>query len=101
MTWKVHDVCIVHMHCGMPKGTCQAEAASSNIKLKPIALAIIELCAACLKVLVSKQVSQPAEEISLNIKFHSNLLEMFWVTLKALLDLFIPHQYCQRAVIVL
>ena len=28
----------------MPKGTCQAEVMSNNEKIKPIALADIELC---------------------------------------------------------
>ena len=30
-------------YCGMTKGTCQAEATSNSEKIKPIALAIIEL----------------------------------------------------------
>ena len=32
-----------HMHCGMPKGTCWAEAMSNSEKIKPVALAVIEL----------------------------------------------------------
>ena len=32
-----------YMYCGMPKDTCQAEAMSNSEKLKPVALAIIEL----------------------------------------------------------
>jgi len=32
------------MHCGMPKGTSRAEAMLNNEKIKPVALAIIELC---------------------------------------------------------
>ena len=31
------------MYCSMPKGTCQAEATSNSEKIKPIALAVIEL----------------------------------------------------------
>ena len=31
------------MYCGMPKGTCRAEATSNSEKIKPIALAVIEL----------------------------------------------------------
>ena len=31
------------MYCGMPKGTSQAEAMSNSEKIKPIALAVIEL----------------------------------------------------------
>ena len=31
------------MYCGMPKGTCQAEATSNSEKIKPVALAVIEL----------------------------------------------------------
>jgi len=32
------------MYSGMAKGTSQAEAMSSSEKIKPIALAIVELC---------------------------------------------------------
>jgi len=31
------------MHCGMPKGTSRAEATSNSEKIKPVALAVIEL----------------------------------------------------------
>jgi len=30
-------------YCGLPKGTCQAEAMSNSEKIKPVALAVIEL----------------------------------------------------------
>jgi len=36
--WRVHC-----MHCGVPKGTSQAEATSNSEKIKPAALAVIEL----------------------------------------------------------
>ena len=39
-------------YCGMPKGTSQAEAMSNSEKIKPIALAVIELC-------LSEGISQP------------------------------------------
>jgi len=32
------------MYCGMPKGTSWAEATPNSEKIKPVALAIIELC---------------------------------------------------------
>jgi len=32
------------MYSGIAKGTCQAEAKSNSEKIKPIALAIVELC---------------------------------------------------------
>ena len=32
------------MYCGMPKGTCQTELTSNGEKIKPVALAVIELC---------------------------------------------------------
>ena len=32
------------MNCCMPKGTSQDEAASNRDKIKPVALAIVELC---------------------------------------------------------
>ena len=31
------------MHCGMPKGIYRAEAKSNSEKIKPVALAVIEL----------------------------------------------------------
>ena len=31
------------MYCGMPKGTCRAEAMSNSEKIKPVALAVTEL----------------------------------------------------------
>ena len=31
------------MYCGMPKGTCRAEATSNSERIKPVALAVIEL----------------------------------------------------------
>jgi len=32
------------VYCGMPKGTSWVEATSNDKKIKPIALAIVELC---------------------------------------------------------
>ena len=32
-----------HTYCGMPKGTCRDEATLNSEKIKPIALAVIEL----------------------------------------------------------
>ena len=32
------------MYCSIPKGTSRAEATSDSEKIKPVALAIIELC---------------------------------------------------------
>jgi len=32
------------VYCGIPKGTSQAEMTSNNEKIKPIALAIVEIC---------------------------------------------------------
>ena len=31
-------------YCGMPKGTCRADATSNSEKIKPVALTVIELC---------------------------------------------------------
>ena len=31
-------------YCGIPKGTCQAEVMSNSENIKPVALAVIELC---------------------------------------------------------
>jgi len=32
------------MYCGMPKGTSRAEATLNSEKIKPVAVAVIELC---------------------------------------------------------
>ena len=34
----------LYVYCGIPKGTCRAEATSNSEKIKPIALAVIKLC---------------------------------------------------------
>ena len=34
----------LYVYCGIPKGTCQAKAMSNSEKIKPVVLAIIELC---------------------------------------------------------
>ena len=46
------------MYCGMPKGTCWAEATSNSEKMKSVALAVIELC---LSEGIRKSVSQSLE----------------------------------------
>ena len=82
------------MFCGMPKGTSQAEAMSNSEKIKPVALAVIELR-------LSEGISQSVRQlVSRNIhliiffKFHSNLLKVFQGDLKACLVLVLPNQYC-------
>ena len=80
------------MHCmysGMPKGTCRAEVMSNSEKIKPVALAIIELC-------LSEGISQSVQSVENSIdkiflKFCSNLLKAFWVDLKACLGLVLPN----------
>jgi len=68
-------------YCGIPKGTSQAEATSNSEKIKPVALAIIELCwSEGIRQLVSKSVSP-----SVNRKFRGNFLKAFHVNLKACL----------------
>jgi len=47
------------MHSGMAKGTSPAEATSNSEKIKPIALAIVELCESeSIRQSVSQSVSQ-------------------------------------------
>jgi len=58
----------------MPKSTSQAEATSNSEKIKPIALAVIELC------LTEK-------------KFQGKFLKAFQVNLNACLDLVLANQY--------
>ena len=79
---------LLRMHCtyfGMPKGTSRAEATSNSEKIKPIALAVIELC---LTEGISQVISQ-SEENSV-WKFHGNFLKAFQIDLKAYLDLVLP-----------
>ena len=57
------------MYCGMPKGTCQAKATLNSVKIKPVALAVIELC---LSEGIRQSVSQSVGE-----KNRSNVLEAF------------------------
>ena len=76
------------MYCGMPKGTSRAEAMSNSEKIKPVALAVIELR-------LSEGISQSVENSTFFLKtFCRNLLKVFWVDLKACLGLVLPNQYC-------
>ena len=76
----------------MPKGTCRAKATLNSEKIKPVALAVIELR-------LSEGISQPVTQSVENsveyiyFKFHSNLLKAFRVDLKACLGLVLPNQY--------
>ena len=71
----------------MPKGISQAEATSNSEKIKPVALAIIELC---LSEAISYSVSQSVEnsvKYFFFFKLRSNLLKAFQVNLKVSLGL--------------
>ena len=63
------------MYCG---SNCQAEASYNSEKFKPVALAIF----------VKKDKQN-------KYKFHSNLLPIGSISVKAVLGLLIPDQYCQ------
>jgi len=72
----------------VPKGTSRDEATSKSEKIKPIALAVIELR---LSEGIRQLVSQ--KKIPLNkkfLKFHGNFLKAFRVDLKACLGLVLP-----------
>ena len=71
----------------MPKGTCWVEATSNSEKIKPLALAVIELC---LSEGNSQSLSQQKILLNKKIKFRSNLLKAFWIDLKACLCLVLP-----------
>ena len=77
----------------MPKGTSQAEATSNSEKIKPISLAIIELC---LSEGISQSVTLSVENSIkyIFLKFRSNLLKAFRVDLKTCLGIVLPNQYC-------
>ena len=68
-------------------GTSQAEVMLNSKKIKPIALAIMELLHACLS--VSQQ-----KFSKIFLKFCIYFLKAFWVDLKALLVLVLPELYC-------
>ena len=81
-------------YCGMLKGTCRAEATSNSEKIKPVALAVIELCLSeGISQLLAYSVSRKFCQI-IFFKFRSNLLKAFRVNLKACLGLVLPNQYC-------
>ena len=77
----------------MPKSTSRAEATSNSEKIKPVALAVIELC---LSEGISQSVRQSLEILLYKkfLKFRSNLLKAFRVDLKACLGLVLLNQYC-------
>jgi len=76
----------------MPKGTPQAEATSNSEKIKPVVLAVIELC---LTEGISQAVSQ-AEKIPLN-----NFFKILWQLFESIsgrseslfLSIVLPNQY--------
>ena len=75
------------MYCGMPKGTSRTEVTLNSEKIKPVALAVIELH-------LSEGISQSVE-ILLNIC--SNLSKTFQVDLKACLGLaMLPHYHLRK-----
>ena len=80
----------------MPKDTSQTEAMSNNKRIRPIALATIQLCLSeGISQLLSQSVSRKFCLIILfnNLKeICSNLLRAFWVDVKACLSL-VLHQY--------
>ena len=78
----------------MEKGTCRAEAMSNSEKIKPVALAVSELCLSeGISQLLTQPVSRKFRRIKNFLKFCSNLLKMFRVDLKACLGLVVPYQY--------
>ena len=70
------------MYCGMPKGTCRAEATLNSEKIKPVALAIIKLCLSeGISQSITYSVSRKFHQINF-LKFCSNVLKAFQVDLK-------------------
>ena len=84
------------MYYGMPKSTSQAEAMSNSEKIKPVALAVIELhLSEGISQSVSYSDSQKKIPLkTLFLKFRSNVLKVFRVDMKACLGLLLPNQYC-------
>jgi len=82
------------MHCtyfGVPKGTSRDEATLNSKKIKPIALAVIELR-------LSEDIRQLVITIKFRkkyfLKFHKDLQKKFLVDLKACSGLVLTNQYC-------
>ena len=73
------------------KSTSWVEATLNNEKIKPVALAVIELC---LSEGISQSGSQSVEYSVMFLKFQSNLLKAFEVNLKVCLGLILSNQYC-------
>ena len=82
----------------MPKGTCWAVVTLNSEKIKPVALAVIELrLSEGISQLLSQLLIQSLEKPDNNklfLKLRSNLLKAFLVDLKVCLGLVLPHQYC-------
>ena len=100
MRTKVNPWCVHCMYCGMPKGMFWDEATSNSEKIKPISLAVIELCLLESIRQTGRQAGRQLVENSIEyifLKFCNNLLEVFRIVLKELLGLVIPNQYCQGA----
>ena len=81
----------------MPKGTSRAKATSNSEKIKPVAVAVIELLLSegisqLLTYVLTQSVENSVEYFF--FKFRSNLLKVFQVDLKACLGLVLPNQYC-------
>jgi len=70
----------------MPKGTSRAEVTLNSEKIKPVTLAIIDLC-------LTEGITVSQKTIPLNkYIFHDNFLKAFWVNLKTCLGLVLPDQ---------
>ena len=72
----------------MPKGTSRADVTLNSKKIKPVAIAVIELC-------LTEDISQAVshKKIPLNnffFKFPGNFLKAFQFDLKAYLGLVLP-----------
>ena len=70
----------------------RAEATLNSEKIKPVALSVIMLR-------LSEDISRSGSQYKillnkLSLKFHGNLLKVFWVDLKACLGIVLPNQYC-------
>ena len=77
----------------MLKGTSQDEVMSNSEKIKPVAVAVIELHLFGRHQSVTYSVSRKFRLINI-LKFRSKSLKAFQVDLKACLGLVLPNQYC-------
>jgi len=88
--WRTH-----FMYSSMVEGTSRAGATSKSKKIRPVALAIVEVREyEGIRQAGRQLVSQKIPLNKFLFKFCSNFLKAFRINLKAFMGLLLPNQYC-------